>query len=132
MQSPPRKGVYQYTAVDDCTRYRVLGLAADKTAASTLRFLDQLLAAMPFPIQRIQTDRGAEFFAYEVQERLMRERIRFRPIRPRSPHLNGKVERSQRTDLDEFWPMSLPRRLFPVRRLMGGFPPRAEWGREVL
>lgn len=98
------KGLYQYTAVDDCTRYRVLGLAADKTAASTLRFLDQLLAAMPFPIQRIQTDRGAEFFAYEVQERLMRERIRFRPIRPRSPHLNGKVERSQRTDLEEFWP----------------------------
>ena len=49
-------------------------------------------------------DRGAEFFAYEVQERLMRERIRFRPIRPRSPHLNGKVERSQRTGLEEFWP----------------------------
>jgi transposase InsO family protein len=98
------KGIFQYTAVDDCTRYRVLGLAPDKTATSTLAFLDQVIAGMPFPIQRIQTDRGAEFFAYEVQERLMRERIRFRPIRPRSPHLNGKVERSQRTDLEEFWP----------------------------
>jgi hypothetical protein len=98
------KGIFQYTAVDDCTRYRVLGLAADKTATSTLAFLDQVIAGMPFPIQRIQTDRGAEFFAYEVQERLMRERIRFRPIRPRSPHLNGKVERRQRTDLEEFWP----------------------------
>ena len=96
--------LYQYTAVDDCTRYRVLGLASDKTAASTLAFLDRVIGGMPFPIQRIQTDRGAEFFAYEVQERLMRERIRFRPIRPRSPHLNGKVERSQRTDLEEFWP----------------------------
>jgi len=30
--------------------------------------------------------------------------IKFRPIRPASPHLNGKVERSQRTDLDEFYP----------------------------
>jgi transposase InsO family protein len=96
--------LYQYTAVDDCTRYCVLGLASDKTAASTLAFLDRVIDGMPFPIQRIQTDRGAEFFAYEVQERLMRERIRFRPIRPRSPHLNGKVERSQRTDLEEFWP----------------------------
>ena len=29
--------------------------------------------------------------------------IKFRPIKPRSPDLNGKVERSQRTDLEEFW-----------------------------
>ena len=29
--------------------------------------------------------------------------IKFRPIRPRSPHLNGKVERAQRTDLEEFY-----------------------------
>jgi transposase InsO family protein len=58
---------------------------------------------MPFPIQRIQTDRGQEFFAYQVQERLMEWGIKFRPIRSGSPHLNGKVERSQRTDLDEFY-----------------------------
>jgi hypothetical protein len=30
----------------------------------------------------------------------MAETIRFRPIPPRSPHLNGKVER---TTLEEFW-----------------------------
>jgi hypothetical protein len=29
--------------------------------------------------------------------------IKFRPIKPGSPHLNGKVERTQRTDLDEFY-----------------------------
>jgi transposase InsO family protein len=29
--------------------------------------------------------------------------VKFRPIKPRSPHLNGKVERSQRTDLEEFY-----------------------------
>jgi transposase InsO family protein len=29
--------------------------------------------------------------------------IKFRPTKPRSPHLNGKVERSQRTDLEEFY-----------------------------
>ena len=30
--------------------------------------------------------------------------IKFRPIRPRSPHLNGKVERSQKTDKIEVYP----------------------------
>jgi hypothetical protein len=29
--------------------------------------------------------------------------IKFRPIKPRSPHLNGKVERSHQTDLQEFY-----------------------------
>ena len=29
--------------------------------------------------------------------------IKFRPVKPRSPHLNGKVERSQKTDLEEFY-----------------------------
>lgn len=29
--------------------------------------------------------------------------IKFRPIKPRSPHLNGKVERSHNTDLIEFY-----------------------------
>ncbi len=29
--------------------------------------------------------------------------IKFRPIKPRSPHLNGKVERSQKTDKAEFY-----------------------------
>ena len=33
----------------------------------------------------------------------MNRAIKFRPIPPRSPHLNGKVERSQLTDLLEFW-----------------------------
>lgn len=28
--------------------------------------------------------------------------IKCRPIKPRSPHLNGKVERSQKTNLDDF------------------------------
>ena len=29
--------------------------------------------------------------------------IKFRPTKPRSPHLNGKVERTQRTDWEEFY-----------------------------
>jgi transposase InsO family protein len=98
-----RPGLYQFTAVDDCSRYLVAGVFARRTAAAALAFLDQVLEEMPFPIQRLQTDRGTEFFAEQVQRRLMAETIRFRPIPPRSPHLNGKVERVQRTLLEEFW-----------------------------
>jgi len=82
-------GLYQYTAIDDCSRFQVLGLYPDRTAASTLAFLDRVAAGMPFPLQRVQTDRGGEFFAYEVQDRLRERCIKFRPNRPRSPHLNG-------------------------------------------
>ena len=96
-------GIYQYTAVDDCTRCRVLRVYPRRTARNTLVFLDAVIEEMGFPIQRIQTDRGSEFFAYMVQERLMKYGIKFRPIRPGSPHLNGKVERSQKTDKLEFY-----------------------------
>lgn len=58
---------------------------------------------MPFPVQRIQTDRGRESFAIKVQKRFMQYGIKFRPVKPASPHLNGKVERSQKTDLQEFY-----------------------------
>jgi transposase len=54
-------GLYQYTAIDDCTRYKVIALYKRRTADNTLDFLDQVLDRMPFPIQRIQTDRGQEF-----------------------------------------------------------------------
>jgi transposase InsO family protein len=104
-----RPGLYQFTAIDDCSRLLVAGLARRRSAQATLTFLDQVLEEMPFPIQRLQTDRGTEFFAESVQRRLMNEAIRFRPIPPRSPHLNGKVERAQRTVLEEFWAVTDPK-----------------------
>lgn len=96
-------GLYQYTAVDDCTRWLLAALYVRKSAASTLAFLQRVRAELPFPVQRVQTDRGQEFFAYRVQDQLRAWQIKFRPIRARSPHLNGKVERAQRTVLEEFW-----------------------------
>ncbi len=95
--------VYQYTAVDDCSRFRVLGVFRRRTAANTVQFLERVVEEMPFAIQRIQTDRGTEFFAERVQLWLRAYAIKFRPVPPHSPHLNGKVERSQLTDLLEFW-----------------------------
>lgn len=131
-------GLYRYTAIDDCSRFQVLGLYPRRTAANTLAFLDRVAAEMPFPVQRIQTDRGQEFFAYEVQDRLRDRHIKFRPNRPRAPHLNGPrpahagrscgdgstasrsmVERVQRTALEEFWPTVDPKDPALASRLEG-------------
>lgn len=73
------------------------------TAANTLDFIDCVIEEMPFPIQRFQTERGREFFAVKVQEKLKEYGIKFRPNKPASPHLNGTVERSQKTDKAEFY-----------------------------
>lgn len=51
-------GIYQYTAVDDCTRWRVLDIFKRRTAANTLEFLEKMIEQFPFPIQRIQSDRA--------------------------------------------------------------------------
>jgi transposase InsO family protein len=96
-------GLYQYTAVDDCTCYQVLELYPKRTAQNTLDFPEKVIEEMPFPVQWVQTDHGREFFAYKVQEWLMDNCIKFRPNRPGVPHLNGKGERAQRTDLEEFY-----------------------------
>jgi transposase InsO family protein len=99
----PKPGVRsRFTAIDDYSRYKVVALSPED-GPNTLRFLDTLIKETRFPIPRIQTDRSREFFAYKVQERLMNWGIKFRPVQPRSPHLNGKLERSQRIDWDKFY-----------------------------
>lgn len=96
-------GLYQDTAVDDCSRFRVLGLCPRRSGQYTVAFLDRVMEDMLCPIQRIQTDRGTEFLAQCVQTWLRENFIKLRPVPPRSPHLNGQVDRSQLTDLQEFW-----------------------------
>ena len=63
----------------------------------------RIIEEFPFPIQRVQTDRGGEVVGTEFQEALQQFCIKFRPRRPRAPHLNGKVERSQQTDWVEVY-----------------------------
>jgi transposase InsO family protein len=97
--------IYQYAAIDDCTRFRVLGIYSRRTARNSVRFLEgRMIDEFPFPIRRIQSDRKAEFFGLEFQKAMQHNSIKFRPIHPRSPHLNRKVERSQKTDKIEFYP----------------------------
>lgn len=94
--------VFQCTALDDCTRLRVLRLYPRLNHWSSLHFFGELQRALPFPIKKLQCDYGTEFplaFALRVQE----AGIRHRYIKPRRPQQNGKVERSHRIDHDEFW-----------------------------
>ena len=97
-----RQRYFQYTALDDCTRFRVLRLYRYLNARTSLAFLAETRQALPFPIRQIQSDHGTEF---PLDFRLSVEAlgIRHRYIKPRRPQQNGKVERSHRIDHDEFW-----------------------------
>jgi transposase InsO family protein len=93
---------FQYTALDDCTRFRVLRLYRRLHQSSSLLFLAELCRAFPFRIRKLQCDNGQEFpFAFALAVQALG--IRHRYIRPRRPQQNGKVERSHRIDQEEFW-----------------------------
>ena len=93
---------YQYTAIDDATRIRALQIYERHTQANAIRFFDYMLEKFPFRIHTIRTDQGHEWqalFHWHVEDK----GIRHVYIKPRSPQLNGKVERSHRTDQEEFY-----------------------------
>jgi transposase InsO family protein len=97
-----RKRLYQFTAIDDCTRIRVLKVFDACNQVTAIRFIDDVFKRLPFRIQVVQTDNGAEFqsqFHWHLETRDVRHVY----IRPRTPHLNGKVERSHRVDDQEFY-----------------------------
>ncbi|HTL46034.1 MAG TPA: IS481 family transposase [Vicinamibacterales bacterium] len=94
--------LYQFTAIDDCTRIRVLKVFDACNQKTAIRFIEDVRRRLPFRILVVQTDNGAEFqsqFHWHLEQR----DIRHVYIRPRTPHLNGKVERSHRVDDQEFY-----------------------------
>lgn len=93
---------YQFTAIDDATRIRALKIYQRHNQTSAIDFIDYVLEKFPFRIHTVRTDRGHEFqarFHWHVEDK----GIRHVYIKPRSPQLNGKVERSHRTDQEEFY-----------------------------
>ena len=93
---------YQYTAIDDATRVRALKVYERHTQANAIDFVDHIIEKFPFRIQQIRTDNGHEFqakFHWHVEDK----GIRHAYIKPSSPQLNGKVERSHRSDQQEFY-----------------------------
>jgi transposase InsO family protein len=99
-----RKKHYQFTAIDDCTRIRVLRIYDRNNQKTAIQFIDYVLEKLPFRVECIQTDNGAEFqgaFHWHVLDR----GIGHVYIKPSTPRLNGKVERSHRIDEEEFYRM---------------------------
>jgi putative transposase len=92
----------QFTAVDVVSRYGVFGVRSRATAGTAADFLDEIVARMPFPVQAIQVDGGSEFMA-EFELACQAQGIAVYVLPPRSPKLNGRVERLNRTSRREFW-----------------------------
>ncbi len=93
---------FQYTAIDDATRVRALKVYKRHTQANAISFVDHVIETFPFRIREIRTDNGHEFqakFHWHVEDK----GIRHAYIKPSSPQLNGKVERSHRSDDQEFY-----------------------------
>ena len=104
---------YQYTAVDECTRWTYRCMYNEHSTYSSIQFLHQLVKACPFQIKRIQTDNGTEWTKQLIANDpkdltsfelgLKAYGIEYQRIRVATPRHNGKVERQHRIDQARFY-----------------------------
>ena len=104
---------YQYTAIDECTRFCYREMYAEHSTYSSKDFLMKLLKAFPFPIREVQTDNGTEWTTALLvkapesktlfEQALEDMDILYHRIRVATPRHNGKVERQHRTDEKRFY-----------------------------
>ena len=104
MDLRPLPGVVlkQFTSRDMVSRWDVVSVGRTATAAAASRFLEALIARSPYTIRAIQVDGGSEFMA-GFEQACQERGIRLFVLPPRSPKLNGCVERANRTHAEEFW-----------------------------
>jgi putative transposase len=92
----------QFTARDVVSRWDVIQAHTRATAQTAALFLDTLQHRMPFPIRAVQVDGGSEFAA-EFEQACQQRGLHLFVLPPRSPKLNGAVERANRTHTEEFY-----------------------------
>lgn len=92
----------QFTARDVVSRWDVIQAHPRATAQTATQFLDTLQHRMPFPIRAVQVDGGSEFAA-EFEQACQQRGLHLFVLPPRSPKLNGAVERANRTHTEEFY-----------------------------
>jgi transposase InsO family protein len=99
-----REGTHlrQFSAIDVVSRLAAVTVRRSATAGTASAFLEELLDRFPLRIRAIQVDGGSEFMA-EFEETCARNDIPVYVLPPRSPKLNGRVERFNRTSQEEFW-----------------------------
>ena len=91
-----------FSSYDMASRWNVLGIYNRAIATTTSRFLDDMVERTPNEIKAIQIDGGSEFQSV-FEEECQRRGIRLFVLPPRSPKLNGGVERANRTHTEEFY-----------------------------
>jgi len=97
-----RQRFYQLTAIDEATRFRILRIYDHNNTKTAIRFQREVREHFPFAIQRIQTDNDSSFgpqFTWQLSDLS----ISRRHIPPGCPVVNGKLERSHKTDSEEFY-----------------------------
>jgi transposase-like protein len=104
---------YQFTAVDECTRWTFREMYGEHSSYSAKDFLEKLVKRAPFPIRMVQTDNGTEFTNALLvikathktlfEQALLDMDILYHRIRIATPRHNGKVERQHRTDTERFY-----------------------------
>ena len=104
---------YQYTAIDEYSRFRYLEAFEEHSSYSSAVFLEHLIKKFPFKIECVQTDNGLEFTKRLgntekpkptlFEARLEQRGIKHKLIKPYTPRHNGKVERSHRKDNEYFY-----------------------------
>lgn len=106
------KKFYQYTAIDEYSRFRYLEAFEEHSSYSSAVFLEHLIKAFKFPIKCVQTDNCMEFTKRlsagkqtptMFEKALQKHNIQHKLIRPFTPRHNGKVERSHRKDNEYFY-----------------------------
>ena len=108
---------YQYTAIDEYSRFRYLEAFDEHSTYTSTVFLEHMLKKFPFKVECVQTDNGLEFTKHLAntqsptptmfERKLVELGIRHKCIKPYTPRHNGKVERSHRKDNEEFCNTSL-------------------------
>lgn len=103
---------YQYTAIDEYSRFRYLEAFEEHSSYSSAVFLEHVLKAFKSPVKCVQTDNGMEFkkplctgkqTPTMFEQALAAHGIEHKLIRPFTPRHNGKVERSHRKDNEYFY-----------------------------
>jgi transposase InsO family protein len=84
---------FLFVAIDRRSRSVHLAVKDEETEASARAFLEEALAAFPFRITRILTDRGSCFTAEGFEELCREHGVEHRKTRPYTPRTNGMVER---------------------------------------
>jgi transposase InsO family protein len=93
---------YQFSSRDAISRWDCCRAYRHASSSAAAAFLEYMEKKFPFRFRAIQIDGGSEFKKH-FEEACRRHKLRLFIIPPRSPKLQGYVERSNRTHREEFY-----------------------------